>query len=41
MASAMSNKANIKEKLVIIAVWLFALALLFIVYWKIKILINH
>jgi hypothetical protein len=42
MASAMSNsKANIKERLAIIAIWLFALAVLFVVYWKIIILINR
>ncbi len=42
MAYAMNNnKSNSKENLVIIAAWLFALALVFIVYWKIKILINR
>ena len=42
MAATINNsKSNIKETLVIVAAWLFALALLFIVYWKTIILINR
>jgi len=38
----MSNrKSNTRDKILILFAWLLAVSMLFIVYWKIKILINR